>query len=345
MTTYTLTPEQLKTFTQNLIKAGNVVGVKAKDNKFAFGPLKEASEMVLDYDVTLLPPKKYILPQVETLVSFKVKPDVKVEEVCDVMPTTIIGVHPYDLKAVNQLDKLFEENNPDGNYLKRRASTTIIALTPKKASKWSFWASMDSTQVDKGYDILLTDIGGKYVAETGTKRGEELIKKYSKTDKAIDADFQKCKKIKTDSANLCEKERAIDVQTSAIPKLFESSKGSEFWEKQAEKCYSCGSCNLVCPTCYCFDVREELDLGLSEGKRYRVWDGCLLEDFAKVGSGENFREERKQRYMHRFFRKGTYLVEKLGGELACVGCGRCSSVCLPDIADPVKAINTLKEER
>lgn len=71
--------------------------------------------LALDYDVTLLPPKKYIMPQWETLIKFKVKPEVKVEEVSDSSPVTIIGVHPYDLKAINQLDRLFEEKNPDEN--------------------------------------------------------------------------------------------------------------------------------------------------------------------------------------------------------------------------------------
>jgi len=30
--------------------------------------------------------------------------------------------------------------------------------------------------------------------------------------------------------------------------------------------------------------------------------------------------------------------------MACVGCGRCASACLPDIADPVNLFNKLKEE-
>jgi ferredoxin len=51
-------------------------------------------------------------------------------------------------------------------------------------------------------------------------------------------------------------------------------------------------------------------------------------------------EERRDRYRHRFYRKWAYLFGKLD-EPACVGCGRCSSVCLPDIADPVKVFNSL----
>ena len=78
------------------------------------------------------------------------------------------------------------------------------------------------------------------------------------------------------------------------------------------------------------------------GERVRTWDGCLLEDFAKVATGENFREDSASRYRHRFMRKGKYLHDKFGF-IACVGCGRCGSSCLPDIADPTKVFNELKE--
>jgi formate hydrogenlyase subunit 6/NADH:ubiquinone oxidoreductase subunit I len=335
-----MTKEKLNEFVKNLIRNGNVVGVKEKDGKYAFGQLKNPEEMVWDYDVTLLPPKKYIMPQWETLIKFKVKAKVEVEAVMDSPSLTIIGVHPYDLKAINQLDRLFEENHPDGNYLKKRSATTIIALSPKKASKWSFWSSMNAAHVMTGFDLFLTDLGGRFAVETGTSRGEELLEKYAQCEKAAPKDTQDLEKIRLSLSNMCQPDRTVNIPPSKLPALLESRKNSEIWEQKAEKCYSCGSCNLICPTCYCFDVRESLDLNLNEGARYRVWDGCLLEDFAKIGSGENFREERKERYMHRFYRKWEYLEKKLN-EPACVGCGRCSSVCLPDIADPVKVFNAL----
>ena len=118
---------------------------------------------------------------------------------------------------------------------------------------------------------------------------------------------------------------------------------SSFWEKHSEKCLACGSCVLVCPTCYCFDVKDNPDLSLEQGERVRIWDGCLLEDFAKVASGENFRATRPTRYRHRYFKKGKYLYDRFGF-VSCVGCGRCSSNCLPDIANPVNLFNDMYHE-
>ncbi len=340
-----LTTGQLESFVNNLIGAGNVVGVQKKENKFAYAPLKKAKDLVLDYDVTLLPPKKYIMPQWETLIKFKINDKVEVADASETTPLTIVGIHPYDLKAINQLDHLFQEKNEDGNYLKRRAATTIIALTPARASKWSFWASMDSVSVDKGYDLLLTDIGGKYAVETGTPKGEELLKKFAKCDAASSDDTKKLSEIKKSIAKLCNSDRKINATTKELKTILQKHRESKIWDEKAEKCYSCGSCNMICPTCYCFDVLEKLDLSLKGGSRYRIWDGCQLADFAKIASGENFREERKDRYRHRFYRKWEYLFGSKLNEPACVGCGRCSSVCLPDITDPVKIFNSLKEEK
>ncbi len=104
-----------------------------------------------------------------------------------------------------------------------------------------------------------------------------------------------------------------------------------------------GSCVLVCPTCYCFDVMDNPDLSLKTGERGRTWDGCLLEDFAKISSGENFRNTKAARYRHRYFKKGKYLFDRFGF-VSCVGCGRCSSNCLPDIANPVNLFNDMYAE-
>ena len=136
--------------------------------------------------------------------------------------------------------------------------------------------------------------------------------------------------------------RRIGFRPTELPRLLRRSFEHGIWAEQARKCLSCGSCNLVCPTCYCFDVKDDVDISLKTGNRYRTWDGCVLEDFAKVAGDENFREERLQRYRHRFYRKGMYLYDKYG-QIACVGCGRCASACLPDIADPIAVYNALKE--
>jgi len=127
-----------------------------------------------------------------------------------------------------------------------------------------------------------------------------------------------------------------------IPEYLAKNHDHEAWEHFGDKCYSCGSCVLVCPTCYCFDVKDEVELSLKEGTRVRLWDGCMLEDFAVVADGHNFRKVRGARFRHRIFRKGKHLMEKYG-YFGCVGCGRCADSCTADIAGPVKVFNYMED--
>lgn len=335
--------DELQKFTANLIKAGKVVGIKRKENKFAFDTLSDASELILDYDVTLRPPRIFFQPPCEKMLDFKTSPKIEFKEHIESEPITIFGIHTYDLKALNQMDKIWEEKNPDEHYLARRRAATIIAVTPTRASKWSFWGSMGASAVDKGFDLLLTAIGDKYAIEIGTEKGLKLISKHAPFAKdATKEDGQALSNVRGNLQNLCNKDRQVKADTKEISALVASAYENPIWETQAKKCYSCGSCNLVCPTCYCFDVQDELSLDLVTGQRIRKWDGCLLEKFASVGSGENFRGHSKDRFRHRILRKTVYVPEKIG-ELACVGCGRCSEACLPNITDPVAIINTIKE--
>ena len=69
-------------FIDNLIKAMEVVGVREKvEGKYEFAPLDSASQLCLDYDVTVLSPKKYLLPPRETLMRFKTGKPVQCEPV------------------------------------------------------------------------------------------------------------------------------------------------------------------------------------------------------------------------------------------------------------------------
>jgi NAD(P)H-flavin reductase/formate hydrogenlyase subunit 6/NADH:ubiquinone oxidoreductase subunit I len=340
-----ISKEDFNKFVSSLINDSslNVVGVKSKGNKFAFGQLESASELRLDYDVTLLPPKKYFFPQRETLVTYDVAKGFSAKDPAGLKPTVIVGVHPYDIAALLQMDETFRETKSDPYYSEKRKSSIIIGVNIQNMSKWCFAPSMGYATIDNGYDLMLTDLGNRYAVNIGSHKGAELLEKYANniTD-ALARDIQLVGQKKLEIMGMAEQK--FDFSTELIPELLSNSyEESGFWEEHAETCLACGSCVLVCPTCYCFDVKENPDLSLAQGERIRTWDGCLLEDFAKVASGENFRSTRPTRYRHRYFKKGKYLFDRFGF-IACVGCGRCSSNCLPDIANPVNVFNDMYTE-
>jgi ferredoxin len=98
-----------------------------------------------------------------------------------------------------------------------------------------------------------------------------------------------------------------------------------FWEDFAFACINCGTCTYVCPTCWCFDMQDEVR-GTS-GVRMRNWDSCMYPLFTHHGSGHNPRDTKTQRLRQRFMHKLKYYVDKYSDGIQCVGCGRCISLC------------------
>lgn len=340
-----ISKENFNEFVNTLIKDNslNVIGVKAKGDKFAFGPLDSANELRLDYDVTLLPPKKYFFPQRETLVTYNVGTGFSAKDPSAIKPTVLIGVHPYDIIALLHMDEIFSETKSDPYYFEKRKASIVIGVNIQKMSKWCFAPYMGSATIEYGYDLMLTDLGNRYAITIGSQKGEHLLEKYAKNvTNALARDIQLVGQKKQET--LAMTQQKLDFSPELIPEMLTKSYGeSTFWEDHSEKCLACGSCVLVCPTCYCFDVKDNPDLTLEQGERVRTWDGCLLEDFAKIASGENFRPTRPTRYRHRYFKKGKYLFDRFGF-ISCVGCGRCSSNCLPNIANPVNLFNDMYRE-
>ncbi|MDO9210602.1 MAG: 4Fe-4S dicluster domain-containing protein [Deltaproteobacteria bacterium] len=342
MTFRTIEKKNFPPFIEKLMPAMEVVGVREKvEGKYEFALLESPSQLCLDYDVTLLSPKKYFLPPRETLLKFRTGKTVSCEAVLASKPLAIIGVHPYDLKAIAQLDRIFADANSDEHYRKKRQDAVIIGSDIRRSSPYAFCKSMNSATVQEGFDLFLTDIGEGYVVAVGTQKGQDLLAQWATSRAATKEEVAKRSEIQEKIPYLFSL-NTLTTPYDELPRLLTDHAASKLFDELAEKCFSCGSCNLVCPTCYCFDVQDEMALNLSEGERFRLWDGCLLEGFAQVATGENFREDRAERIRHRIFRKGKYIYEKYG-EHGCVGCGRCASACLPDIANPVEIFNRLKE--
>ena len=107
-------------------------------------------------------------------------------------------------------------------------------------------------------------------------------------------------------------------------------------------CLSCGSCAMVCPTCYCYTVNEHIDVSLKAAVKERVLYSCNLVDFAEVAGEHNFRPESESRLKYRFYHQHRGFVESYD-EPKCVGCNRCGRAC-PAGINPVDVINDLRME-
>ena len=338
MTTSFIRSDDFAAFLTAMIEAVPVYGPVAKRSRFVFERLEAPDELRLDYDVTILPPKKLFFPPAQDLLRFD---EAGVAAALEPTEKVLLGVHFYDVKAIDQTDLLFSERNYDVNYMGHRETTTIVASNIQNVSSRAFFASVGADVQPEGHDAFLTAVEGGYVLETRTERGEALLG-YGAFQPATDAQIDEAARVNATALEQCPEK--LEHGTEEIATKVRGAFGDDaLWDELAADCFSCGTCNTVCPTCYCFDVQDTWNVDAS-GQRTRFWDGCLTEDFAKCslgdGGSENFRERRGQRFRHRMMHKATYLNEKLGGP-ACVGCGRCSAGCTADIADPVRVINRI----
>jgi ferredoxin len=201
---------------------------------------------------------------------------------------------------------------------------------------------MGAATVNDGFDILITKVDSDYLVDIRTDKGQALADTIKGAEDADEMSVKLRKLVWADNTELLQKHK-LNVRPDVLPRLLDRSMEHPVWEDKSERCFSCGSCNLVCPTCYCFDVSDEVEWDLQKGRRLRVWDGCLLSEFAAVAGGHNFRRNRAERYRHRYYRKGKFVPEKIG-EVACVGCGRCITACTAKIANPVEVYNKLVDE-
>ncbi len=335
-----ITKANFEAMVEKLLGDMEVFGVKARHGKYVYDKINQAEELRLDYDVTTTPPTKYLLPARETILKFKVGDESKAQPVIDASPRAIIGVHPYDIKAIELLDEVFMTVNPDPNYIARRQNTFIIGVDCLNPSPRSFAPSMGTRLTDTGFDLLLTDIGHSHMVTVGSEKGANILARYAQVREPTGEEITRQKVVRDEA--LTRYKLALDVPKEKLLRLLQDNYDDPYWESRSETCLSCGSCVMVCPTCFCFDVQDDVALSLKEGERYRRWDGCMLVDFAKVGTGENFRHDKASRFRHRIFRKGKYILERYGA-VGCVGCGRCSAACLAEIASPVEAFNAIAE--
>ena len=320
---------------EHLMKQAPVLAPVAKGKSHVFAQVERASDVVLDYTTTILPPKKFLLPQLEPLIRFDRETNEAVAVAEEPVERILFGVHPCDMQGILRLDLTFTEGEPESNYLQQRSALRVVGVSCQPDDK-CFCQALGAYNTREGFDLFLTKLRRGYLVEVITDKGAALIEGFGELDDASAEDVEEAAAVNRDNAR---PRQTIGCHARALPELLALASEDPTWKETAERCLSCGSCNLVCPTCFCFDVTDRLQLNLKDGTRYRRWDSCQLEEFAVVATGENFRKERDDMVRHRFAHKLQYFHEKFGTSM-CVGCGRCARACTADI-DPVEVISQL----
>ena len=246
-----------------------------------------------------------------------------------------LGARACDLAAIAIQDRvLLGGPFRDATYGARREGLFVVAVQCTRAAATCFCASMGTGPgVAGGFDLALTELGGRFLAEAGTDAGRDVLAELH-AEPATDDVREEARRMVEQAAS--SQTRAID--RDGLKERLYAAFDHPRWDEVAERCLACGNCTLACPTCFCTNVEDTSDVTTTRAERWRKWDSCFTTGFSYIHGG-SVRTSGKARYRQ-------WLTHKLGswidqfGTSGCVGCGRCIAWCPVgiDITEETRAI-------
>ncbi len=321
-----------------------------------YGPVKEkehcnfqelAANQAPDLDApnTRLSPKSLVFPQSEAMMAYSLAAG-EDQNICkevpkDYSPRIVLGIRPCDAKAMVLVHMNFDNGDyQDPYWLNLYNTTAFVGQACDKPCSTCFCASAGSGPYDEvGLDVLLSDQGDHFLARILTEKGSKLVAEAGWTNET-DGKILDQKKSAAEAA--IKSELSTD-RLKALDTL--DLHGADFWEDISFSCINCGTCTFVCPTCWCFDIQDEVHG--QKGVRMRNWDSCMFPIFSLHTTGHNPRGTKLQRLRQRFMHKLKYFVDKYDQGIMCVGCGRCVRQCPVniDIRKVCETMNSFDSEK
>ncbi len=306
------------------------VFVPVKDGDFhTFMPLNEGKNPDFDYQNSRLSPKSVVYPQSERLFEYTLdkadsEANIVKESPKDYSPKAVVGIRPCDVHAFQIVKRNFD--NPeyrDPWWVQHFESTTLVGFGCNEPCSTCFCTEVGGGPFNQeGLDALLFDMGETYLVKGLTDKGEAFLGKITGGSPADDQALKNAE----DLAASASKKITSSIPTDRLKeKVTNDLFNAPFWEEITFACLNCGTCTFLCPTCWCFDIQDEV-LG-KEGDRIRNWDSCMSPLFTLHGSGHNPRDNKFQRVRQRFMHKLKYYVDKYDNGVQCSGCGRCVRYC------------------
>ena len=313
---------------EKLLDLGEVIApVRGPCGDVVFSAIRAPVQVVWDFANPLHPPKQFLLPQTDPIVRIKRNGQRhEVEAIRDGGHRVLFKARSCDAKGIAFLTHMHAMEPADASYLRRANNLTIITLACTTPCPQGFCVCTDSGPfLNDGYDIQLTDLGRNYLVEVGSEKGEAAAACISSLLRAAtDAELSQRKRLEAEARNRFGKETCHFA--SAMRRVSTGRVPDSLWERMSDWCLECGGCSLVCPTCYCFSIKDRGRDGT--WIRCRMWDSCQYSAFTLEASGHNPRQARKERMKRRFFHKVSAQYYQRDGMVGCVGCGRCIKACL-----------------
>ena len=297
-----------------------------KDKQRFYKRYTEFSDDIVIGEVRPFEPLKAFFTRARETVAEDFKPDVPHAKD---KPFAIVGAKACDLKGFKVQDYVFKDHDyQDPFYIKNREKNLIISADCTCAIDTCFCLALGiKPHPQEDFDINLSDVGEGFVVEAGSQKGQNIIDEKprlfqdARKELVVERDRIREKVIREVEKNIKENDIPDQVLFKGI---IEKNYESDIWQDVAKACVECGACNTICPTCHCFLLYDQKDEKKME--RLRIWDSCLIKDFARVAGGANPRPKLWMRLRNRFEKKFDFFP-KIAEIYACTGCGRCISAC------------------
>lgn len=323
-----ITKEKVEDFIKKLQEQFEVYGPVSRGGMHSFEKVTLADKPDLSYFNSRLSPKGLFLPQSECMFEYTLKAGAEDwgilhETAKDLKQRVLFGIRPCDVHALKLVDRNFiTAEFKDPWWVQRRDETTLIGLGCNKPGNTCFCTSVGGGPFDeKGLDVLLYDLEDSYLAKALTEKGERVLE-MAPGSPPDDAALSRVEQLRADSESQFRTHLSIEnLKERDLVDLF----NDPLWKDVEFACINCGTCTFLCPTCWCFDIQDEVYK--DHGDRIRNWDSCMFPLFTLHGSGHNPRAQKVQRVRQRFMHKLKYYVDKYDDGVACVGCGRCIQFC------------------
>lgn len=237
-------------------------------------------------------------------------------------PVAFLGVRACELAALRVQDRVLT-GGPfvDADYAARRDGAVVVAAQCTRAGQTCFCAAMGTgPEVTEGADLVLTELEDGFLVASSSERGDELLGALP-TEPAD----ERRRALARDAVAATRAAIGEPVVTEGLHDRLLDALDSPRWQEVADRCLACGSCTLVCPTCFCTSVVQRPDLDRESAVADRTWDSCFTAGFAKVAGG-SFRWRTRDRYRQWLTHKFATWVDQFGS-FGCVGCGRCIAWC------------------
>jgi ferredoxin len=315
-----ITRKHLEKWFDQTMAEKTLIAPRMVDRVLLYRPVIKTEQIEWDYLRPVLSAKEAFFPATEKLLTIeKNGQSFRLQESLPEGYQVLFGVRPCDVRGIAAMDALFIDSDPiDQNYASRRENTLVVGMACDEMGETCFCTSTGGAPDDPtGMDVMLKTTDGGYEVIAVTEKGKKIVQDEWGTENY--------ELVESYLPSFTQKPQFTVPEQDAWPPQF----NDEYWADLAERCLSCRICAYVCPTCRCFDVRDEVipsNNGTQQYERVRCWDSCAGEKYRKIAGGHNPRAQKGPRLRNRFLCKFYYYPHQVG-PLGCTGCGRCIDSC------------------